>query len=286
MKYSFFIVCLCFISSVFAQKKEAYVIFNANGKKVSYAHLEKAVSKKKIVLFGELHNDPIAHWLQYELLCALYAQHSSALKAGSEMFERHQQECLNDFLQGKITAGVFKDTTKLWANFTTDYLPMLEFAKTNQIPWIATNITRKYASQLFKQGRASLDTLSDEEKKLMAPLDFPVDLTLSQYDNLLKGFSHAGENFVYAQAIKDATMGESIVKALQPSTVFYHLNGAYHTDFHQGIVWYIHYYGKIPYDDMITISTVNQASLKKLEKEYKGKADFIICTPETMTKTH
>ena len=37
---------------------------------------------------------------------------------------------------------------------------------------------------------------------------------------------------------------------------------------------------------MITISVVNQANLKKLEPSYYGKADFIICTPESMTKTH
>lgn len=270
----------------FSQQKEAYVIFNSKGKKVSYKQMEKAILQKKFVFFGELHNDAIAHWLQYELLTSLYKKHQKNLIAGSEMYERNQQFFINQYLKGEINQKQLMDTTKLWSNFGTDYLPMLDYAKENSIPWIATNTVRKYASLVYKKGRLALDSLSDEEKRLFAPADFPVDLTLSQYDNLLKEFAHAGENFVYAQAIKDATMGESIVKSLNENSVFYHINGSYHSDFKQGIMWYVNYYGKFEYDEMISISTVNQNSLKKLDKAYRGKADFIICTPETMTKTH
>ena len=248
--------------------------------------MEKAVLKKKFVFFGELHNDPIAHWLQYELMTSLYKAHGNNLIAGSEMYERDQQVFINQFLKGEIDTKHLIAATKLWSNFETDYLPMLEYAKENSIPWIATNTVRKYASLIYKKGRESLDSLSDDEKKLFAPSNFPVDLTLSQYNNLIKDFSHAGPNFVYAQAIKDATMGESIVNAMKENSVFYHLNGSYHTDFYQGIMWYVNHYGNYDYKEMISISVVSQDNFKKLNREYFGKADFIICTPETMTKTH
>ena len=248
--------------------------------------MEKAILKKKFVFFGELHNDAIAHWLQYEVLNAMYQQYGNRLIAGSEMFERNQQEFINQFLSGEIDEKQLQDSTKLWSNFETDYLPMLIYAKENSIPWIATNTVRKYASLVYKRGRESLDSLSSDQKTLFAPFDFPVDLTLSQYDNLLKEFSHTGPNFIYAQAIKDATMGESIVNAMKENSIFFHINGSYHTDFHQGIMWYVNYYGKYEYKDMISISVVNQSDLKKLDTAYFGKADFIICTPESMTKTH
>lgn len=275
-----------FSLSAFSQQKEAYVIFNAKGKKISYSKMEKAILRKKFIFFGELHNDAIAHWLQYELLISLFKQHKNDLIVGSEMFERNQQVYINHYLIGEIDEKQLQDSTKMWSNFKTDYFPMLEYAKENTIPWVATNTVRKYASLVYKKGRAYLDSMPENEKYLFAPTNFPVDTTLSQYDKLLKEFEHAGPNFVYAQAIKDATMGESIVKSMKENSIFYHLNGSYHSDFHQGILWYVHFYGKYAYSDMVTISIVNQPDLKKLDPEHLGKADIIICTPEKMTKTH
>ena len=276
---------LLFISVSFSQEK-AFVIYNSKGKKVSFAALEKVALQKEFVFFGELHNDPIAHWLQGELLKKLYGKHGTALLAGSEMFEQDNQAQVNAYLAGKLTEKQFKDSCRLWTNFDTDYKPMLDFAKMNQIPWIATNIPRRYASLVFKKGVNALDTLSDLQKSWMCPLPFPVDTTLSQYAALTDSEMHMGPNFVRAQAIKDATMAHFLLKNFSPGKIIYHLNGSYHSDFKQSILWYLNYYGKIDYSRMMTISTVSQTDISTLEKEYLGKADFIICVPEAMTKTH
>jgi hypothetical protein len=63
-----------------------------------------------------------------------------------------------------------------------------------------------------------------------------------------------------------------------------HFNGAYHSDYYQGIVWYIRQ--AKPEAKVSTISTVTQMNISKLDAEHKGKADFIICVPESMTRTH
>lgn len=287
MKFFAFLSLLIFsFQWSFAQDNPAYVIFDAKGKKVSYSKMEKALLKKKFVFFGELHNNPVAHWLQLSVLEALYAVHGSNLIAGSEMFERDNQGILTDFQKGSVDAKKFEDSCRLWANYKTDYKPMLLFANEHNIRWVATNIPRRYASLVFKKGTSALDTLTALEKSWIAPLPFPVDTNLSQYKNLLENAMHNGVNFVNAQAIKDATMGNSIAGAMTPNTVFYHLNGSYHSDFHQGILWYLNQYGKFSLSDMITVSTVSQENLKKLDKEFIGKADFIICVPEKMTKTH
>jgi hypothetical protein len=62
------------------------------------------------------------------------------------------------------------------------------------------------------------------------------------------------------------------------------VNGSYHSDFYQGIVWYIQQ--AQPDAPILTISTVTQENIGKLDEENLGKADFIICVPESLTKTH
>ena len=51
----------------FTTDKPAYRLFDAKGQAKNYADLLKTAAKADIVFFGELHNNPIAHWLQLEL---------------------------------------------------------------------------------------------------------------------------------------------------------------------------------------------------------------------------
>ena len=273
-------------SSVFGQEMAAYKVYSKEGKKSSYAKIVKALDGKKLVFFGELHDDPVAHWLEMEILKELYARHGNKLVCGSEMYERDNQKAVDAYLAGTYDEKQFRDSCRLWPNQSTDYQPMLDYAKENKIPWVATNIPRRYASQVFKKGLASLNQLSREDLRWICPLPFEVDTTLSQYKGLLDSEMHMGPDFVYAQAIKDATMGWSISQHLNENEVFYHINGSYHSDFQQGILWYVNHYDKLPYEKMLTIALVTQPEIDKLDPEYLGKADFIICVPESMTRTH
>lgn len=98
------------------------------------------------------------------------------------------------------------------------------------------------------------------------------------------GDAHTGLNFPKAQAIKDATMAYSILEHYQAGSAFLHLNGSYHSDNYEGILWYLQQ--DQPDLKYSTITTVAQKDLKVLENENKKKADFIIVVPENMTKTY
>jgi len=285
MKYLFGFFLAISVSAS-AQNPVAYEWFSATGKKTSFEKLINATEKADIVFFGELHDDPIAHWMQ--LLLAQRMQQSTAgnFILGAEMFERDQQVAINRYLSGEWTEEVLMDSSKMWSNFETDYLPLLRYAKEMKIPFIASNITRKYATMVFKKGLGALDSLSASEKLLMCPLPFPMDTNLSQYKELIKmglEMHSNGLNFALSQAIKDATMAFSILEHWQKGNQFLHLNGSYHSDFHQSIVWYLQQ--KYPDLKIVTISTVTQESLKKLETEYYHKADFILVVPSGMTRT-
>lgn len=285
MKYLVF--CLLICSGSYAQDLEAFRIFDSKGKEVSFQKMMAKISQNQVVLFGEFHDNPISHWLEVNVLMELNKQtNGPKLAVGFEMFELHQVKALNEYIKNKSYKAL-KDSTELWTNFKTDYKPVLDTAIAHgNIPF-AANVTRKYASLVFKKGLAVLDTLPENQKKLMAPLPFPFDSTLTQYVELIemgKEMHASGINFAYAQAIKDATMGYSISQHLKNGEKVYFLNGAFHSDFHQGIMWYVQQY--VPGTTVGTITTVSQKDVRKLQKEHLNRADFIVVVNETMTSTH
>jgi hypothetical protein len=87
-----------------------------------------------------------------------------------------------------------------------------------------------------------------------------------------------------AQAIKDATMAYFILQNYTDGSLFLHYNGAYHSNDHEGIVWYL--MQERPDLQYGTISTVMQDDVHKLEEDNKGLADFIICVDSNMTTTY
>ncbi len=284
------LILLFTIFQSIAQDFPAYVIYTSNGKKTTFDKLEDAAEGKELILFGEFHDNPISHWLQLELTKELFEENGANLQLGFEMFEQDQQELLSQYLLGNLTTKQFKDTVRLWPNYETDYAPIIEFAKTNKLFCVASNVQRKYASLLFKKGRKALDTLSAAIKTQMAPIDFVVDTSLSQYREVFSMGGHMGVNMgmnmLESQAFKDATMAQFILAnpGRKAGTVHLHFNGAFHSDFHQGILWYVQQ--KEPNIRVLTISTVTQDDVRKLDKEHLGRADFIICVPESMTRTH
>jgi uncharacterized iron-regulated protein len=284
------LILLFTIFQSIAQDFPAYVIYTSNGKKTTFDKLEDAAEGKELILFGEFHDNPISHWLQLELTKELFEENGANLQLGFEMFEQDQQELLSQYLLGNLTTKQFKDTMRLWPNYETDYAPIIEFAKTNKLFCVASNVQRKYASLLFKKGRKAMDTLSAAIKTQMAPIDFVVDTSLSQYREVFSMGGHMGVNMgmnmLESQAFKDATMAQFILAnpGRKAGTVHLHFNGAFHSDFHQGILWYVQQ--KEPNIRVLTISTVTQDDVRKLDKEHLGRADFIICVPESMTRTH
>jgi len=201
------------------------------------------------------------------------------------MMESDNQGALNDYLRGEINQKGLDTLARLWNNYKTDYKPLIDYAKANELEFIATNIPRRYASQVNRQGFEALEKLPDEEKAFIAPLPFPYEADLPRYANILEMMGdHGTPDLVKAQASKDATMAHFIVKHWDAGDLFIHYNGAYHSDFHEGIVWYIKQFKAGL--NISTITTVEQSDISSLKKEHFGQADFIIVVDKNMTKTY
>ncbi len=268
---------------LWAQDKPAYQLYNKKGQKVSYGKLLKAAGKSEVVLFGEYHNNAISHWLELELTKDLAEKGKVVL--GAEMLEADNQKQLNSYLRGEITQKQLDSTARLWPNYKTDYKPLVDYAKEKQLSFIATNIPRRYASIVSKKGFEGLDELTVEEKSWIAPLPIAYDSNLPGYLEMMKMMGdHTSPNMPKAQAIKDATMAYFILKNRQEDSVFLHYNGTYHSDNFEGISWYLK--KAQPKLKITTISTVEQADLKKIVPENYTKADYILVIDEDVTKTY
>ncbi len=284
-------IILTFIFSIFAMttfaQKPAYQLFNAEGKKVNYKKMMKQLQATNYIFIGELHNNPISHWLELEITKDLHTQLGNKLVLGAEMFEADNQLIIDEYFAEIITKKKFEAEIRKWDNYKTDYKPLVEFAKENKLKFIATNIPRRYAGVVYKQGFKGLDKLSPEAKEYICPLPPAYDANVACYAKMLemgKQMGHTTDNFPKSQAIKDATMAHFIMRNSGAGTVFVHYNGAYHSDNHEGIVWHLKLKNKKI--KVLTISTVEQDDIKKLEDDNKNKADFIIVVPSYMTKTY
>lgn len=266
----------------------AYRVFTSSGKAVTFGQLLKESDQRKVILFGEQHDNPMAHWLQGRMLQHIIQEstNETSVCLGMEMFERHQQQGLNKYLSGEWTWTQLSDSLSLWNNAATDYKPILDIAREHDMPVVASNITRKYASLVYHHGYDSLLAIKDTPGLPSLPIEF--DSTQSQYKamtDMVHGHGDAAERLIMAQIIKDATMGESILKQTSNDcSRMLHINGAYHSNFYQGIYWYLK--KEMKTSALLTINVVTQKEMKTLKKEHHKSADYIIVTPDDMIRTH
>lgn len=287
-KISLLLLYLVSVTLAHAQEYPAYVLYNKDGKSVKYAKMMKDISQADIVLFGENHNNALIHWLELQVTKSMHEQ-SEKLALAAEMFEADDQLIINEYLAGKYDHAMFSDEVKLWKNYSTDYKPLLDFAMTNNLEFVASNIPRRYARMVYKRGIESLDSLDNDAKSYIAPLPFEIDLSLPGYNYMIESMgTHAPigsiENMAKSQASKDATMAHFILEAHKRGNRVIHYNGAFHSNNFDGINHYLRQGN--PDLTIITISIAEQEVISELEEENTNLADYIFAIPSDMTKTY
>jgi uncharacterized iron-regulated protein len=269
----------------FKGDKKAYQLFDSKGKETTYEKLLSDAKQADIILFGELHNNPICHWLELEITKDLYDLKKNDLILSAEMFESDDQIAINEYLASKLSDKTFKDEVKLWSNYSNDYKPLLDFAKTNHLNFVAANIPRRYANLVYNKGVEKLDSIDSEAKRWICPLPMKYDANLKCYKEIYESAGgHGGENLPKSQAIKDATMAYFILKNWSKGKTLIHYNGSYHSNYHQGIEWYL----KQEKNDLkiFTIGSTEQENIDTLAQSALNMADYIICNPASMSKSY
>jgi len=68
---------------------------------------------------------------------------------------------------GLYPAKNFEDEAKIWKNYATDYKPIIEFAKSEGLHFVATNVPRRYAAFTSRNGLEALSQLSTDAKQFL-----------------------------------------------------------------------------------------------------------------------
>lgn len=262
----------------------AYRLADEKGNSISYRDLVNKALEADVVLFGELHDDPIGHWLQLRLTRALYKKKGEELQLGAEMYEASDQLILDEYLNGYARMKDLKRSAKLWDNFDTDYRPVLKYARRHSIPFLASNVPRRYAALVHRKGRSALDSLSEEALRYMAE-DFTFDSSLTSYQQVMKMGHGGGKRIAQAQALKDATMASRIHDRYEKGELFLHFNGSFHSDAHEGIAHYLK--KELPKAKILVISSLRVKDVKApKDVNWERKGDINLLVPMDMTSTH
>ena len=283
---------LLIVLASFTGDRPAYRLFSAAGQPADYDQMLQELAQADVVLFGEQHNDVVAHWLELQVAKDLQKlKKPGQLVLGMEMFERDVQPLVAQYAAGTLADTAFERQARPWPNYATDYRPLLQFARENHLAVIGTNTPRPFARVVAQRSLTALDKLPAADRAMLAPLPLKVDYDLPGYKNMAAMFggdskAHGGgaQNIIQAQALKDATMAHFIQASRQDGQTLLHFNGSYHSDRHDGIVAYLRQYA--PKLRVKTISVVTQEQLQTLDKEQGNVADFVVVVPADAGKSY
>jgi uncharacterized iron-regulated protein len=180
--------------------------------------------KADIVYLGETHDSSEDHKAQLEILQALHQQNRK-IAVAMEMFQRPDQNVIDQYLAGKITEAQLVEQSeyeKRWGLPWDYYAPILRFAKAHQLPILALNtpteVTRKVA-------RSGLESLTPAERKYIPPLSEirtdnaeyrqMIQKSYAQHHQSGHGNSTNFDRFFTTQVLWDETMAEAITQFIK-----------------------------------------------------------------------
>jgi uncharacterized iron-regulated protein len=276
-----------------------YRVYRADGRVGTLADIVKAMADYDAALLGETHDDPVAHFLEAELLRLTYEHHASrrSVVLSLEMFERDVQTVMDEYLADQIPETHFLKSVRPWRNYESDYKPMVEFAKARGLPVIAANAPRRYVNRVSRLGKASLDELSPQAKAWLPPLPY-ADASpnyAEKFHRTMKSSlqssdtaSHQVEDATVkeraarslaAQSLWDASMAHAIAGQLKQrkGALVLHVNGRFHSEESMGIPDHLQRYRPGVRALIVTMLATVEFSEFDVDRHAKY-GDFVILT--------
>jgi len=226
-------------------RRASRVFDGRSAQEIGWDRAVARLAQADAVFLGETHLDRLTHEAELELLRALSAARGGRVALALEMFERDAQPAIDDYLAGRITEADFLARSRPWPNYRTDYRPMIEFAKREGIPVIASNLPADLRRKLAQGGETALAALTPAERALVPerlienPPEYWERVEQATLGHGALGMGGGGERLYDGQNLWDNTMAESVARSLaqDPQRLVVHVNGGFHSAFWQGTVW-------------------------------------------------
>ena len=287
-------ILLMITQSSFAQVSEnSYRVYNSQGNPATINQIISVVGKSNVIFLGENHDDVVAHYLQTEIFDKTIKNYSNNSKVtlSLEMFERDVQIVLNEYLKNLITEKQFLDDSRPWNNYKTDYRPVVELAKQNNLDIIAANAPRRYVNMVSRNGRDALEQLSPEAKKWLAPLPYgqSSEVYAKKFTDLMGGMQSNMpriSKILESQTLWDATMAFSIAEYVKnnKNACVIHLNGSFHTENRLGTVEQLLKFN--PKLKILVITMRYEDNFTKFDKtRHSNLGDFVILTDAKVSQS-
>jgi len=300
------LLLLPFLSTAQQLTSSNYRIYSVKqAREVTLKDIAEDMKNYNVLFFGEEHNDSVTHYLEREMLQAMYEKYGSHLALSMEMFDRDVQPVMDEYLAGFIREKHFVKDARSWPNYR-DYRPMVEFAKDKGLHVVCANAAGRYSNLAGRKGQQGLMELPEASKAFFAPL--PYDTATGAYYEKLTGIpQHASGtvtpdtskakalaipsmgnfNMVTAQSLWDATMAWSIAQyhSHDPQNKVMQVNGKFHSDEHFAVVAQLKKYD--PKLKALVISATQDDSFPNINwKEYTSPGDYIIITDPKVPRTY
>jgi len=264
------------------------VFDTAPGRFSDFEAMIAAVAHADVAFLGEQHDSANGHRLELAVLEGL-ARRRGQIVLGLEMFERDVQEPLDHFSMGHITESDFLQASRPWPRYTTDYAPVVDFAIAQGWPVVATNAPQAMVTEVSKGGLDVLQGKSVADRKLVAadlqcPTgdDYHARFMAAMTDHPV-GDGQAMDRLYLAQCVRDETMAESVAQAWQIGAragqpLVVHINGAFHSDFHEGTA--ARAIRRLPGKRVVVISMLPVQDLDNLAPDAteRARADYLVYT--------
>lgn len=200
------------------------------------------LARAEVVFVGETHLDDTTHRVELAILEGLHARRDGKVVLSMEMFERDEQPALDDYLAGRCDEATFLARVKVWGNYRADYRPLVEFARAHGVPVVAANTPDGLRRKVASGGRAALEALTPDERRLMPAEVFPAPSGYwERVDRATRGHMNFGDmpdeqRLFSTQNLWDNSMGEACARARtdHPGSTVVHVVGGFHVAYREG----------------------------------------------------
>lgn len=261
-------------------------VFDSKGNPTTIDQIVAAIGDNEAIFLGEQHDDAVGHAVQAEIFRRAVAKYSGERRVALslEMFERDVQIVLDEYLNSLITEPQFLASSRPWANYKTDYRPLVELAKEKHLSVIAANAPRRYVNMVSRNGREALNSLTKDAKAWIAPIPYgePSETYSKKFKALMGPSPEAQmgiDKILASQSLWDATMSNSVAKFLKDNkrSLVIQLNGSFHTESRLGTVEHLLKYR--PKTKVLVVTLRYEDDFKTFDKDkYTNIGDFVILT--------